>query len=77
MLDDESVQDITLTINKSDGTPNMAYTLKGAQFISESSSLSVGDNQSVDLVFEAEIGGINNLTNGIFVSGANSSLVFG
>lgn len=77
MLDDESVQDITLTINKPDGTPNMAYTLKGAQFISESSSLSVGDNQSVDLTFEAEIGGTNDVSRGIFCSGSSTSLVFG
>lgn len=76
MLDDESVHDITLTINKPDGTANMSYTLKGAQFLSESSSLGIGDNQSVDLVFEAEIGGVNDLSRGLFVSGSNTSAVF-
>lgn len=76
MLDDESVHDITLTINKPNGSSNMAYTLKGAQFISESSSLGLGDNQSVDLVFEAEIGGVNDLARGLFVSGSNTNTVF-
>jgi hypothetical protein len=76
MLDDESVHDITLTINKPNGSANMAYTLKGAQFVSEQSSLGIGDNQSIDLTFEAEIGGINNQSNGLFVSGSNVSAVF-
>lgn len=76
MLDDESVHEITLTIRKPDGTSNMAYTLKGAQFVSEQSSLGIGDNQTIDLVFEAEIGGVNDLTRGLFCSGANQSAVF-
>jgi len=76
MLDDETVNDITLTILKPNGSANMAYTLKGAQFISESSSLGLGDNQSIDLTFEAEIGGVNDLTRGIFCSGSNQLPVF-
>ena len=75
MLDDESTNDVTITIKKPDGTSNISYTLVGAQFVSESSSLSIGDNQSIDLTFEAEIGGLGD-TRGIFMSGANTSPVF-
>lgn len=76
MLDDETVNDITLTILKPNGSANMAYTLKGAQFVSEQSSLGIGDNQSIDLTFEAEIGGINDQSRGLFCSGSNQLSVF-
>jgi hypothetical protein len=71
MLDDESTHDITLTIRNTNGTPNISYTLKGAQFDSSSSSLSIGDNQSCDLVFSADVGGVGDQSRGVFMSGQN------
>lgn len=51
-------------------TPMLKYTLKGATLDSQSLSSSIGSNKSVDLKFTAQIGGVNDQTKGLFVSGA-------
>jgi len=57
-------------------TDRMIYTLKGCKLDSESFSLSVGSNKSVDLTFSTQIGGVNDSGNGVFVSGANNDEPF-
>ena len=62
----------TLTLNDSNATapvPKMRYTIKGAILRSETYSESIGDNQSVDLVYTVQVGGANDTTNGVFMSG--------
>ncbi len=62
----------TLTLNDSNATapvPKMRYTIKGAILQSETYSESIGDNQSVDLVYTVQVGGANDTTNGVFMSG--------
>ncbi len=62
----------TLTLNDSNATtpvPKMQYTIKGAILQSETYSESIGDNQSVDLVYTVQVGGANDTTNGVFMSG--------
>ena len=62
----------TLTLNDSNATApvaKMRYTIKGAILQSETYSESIGDNQSVDLVYTVQVGGANDTTNGVFMSG--------
>ena len=47
----------------------MRFDFKGAQLDSQSMSSSIGDNKSVDLSFSAQIGGPQDATNGVFISG--------
>jgi len=76
-LYDNTKHDIVLSLNKnvaggsSVGTNNgqLAYVIKNATLDSESFSSSIGDNKSVDLSFSATIGGPQDTTNGLFISG--------
>ena len=76
MLDDTTENDITVTINQPDGSAGVKYVLRGAKFDSESSSLDIGSNKTVDLQFSAQIGGPATLSRGIFMSGSHSGSVF-
>ena len=55
----------TIDCNGQDTEKGLKYTLKGAKLISQSVSSSIGDNKSVDLSFESQIGGPSDTTNGI------------
>ena len=57
------------------GTDNgqLAYIIKNATLDSESFSSSIGDNKSVDLSFTATVGGPQDTTNGLFISGTQIS----
>jgi hypothetical protein len=77
LLNDPARKDITLTLKGPDGSTNrMIWILKGCTLDSESFSSSIGSNKSVDLSFSTQIGGPNDITNGIFVSGANQTPSF-
>jgi hypothetical protein len=72
-----STQTITLSLKGPDSSTNrIIYTLRGCTLDSESFTSAIGSNKSVDLTFSTQIGGPNDLTNGIFVSGANSTVAF-
>jgi hypothetical protein len=76
-LNNNTATDITLTIKKpGENTVAMVYVMKKARLDSESFSSSIGSNKSVDLTFSTQIGGPNDITNGIFVSGIGSGSVF-
>ena len=72
MLDDNSKRDITLNIKKPGvtGVNAMVFSFKGSQLQSESFSSSIGANKTVDLVFQTQVGGPSDLTNGIYLSGS-------
>jgi len=77
VLNDEQRRDITLTLKGPNGASNrMVWTLKGCKLDSESFSSSIGSNKSVELAFSTQIGGPNDIANGIFVSGANGIVPF-
>ena len=66
-------RDISITMYgpcEAGSAPLLKYTLKGATLDSQSLSSSIGSNKSVDLKFTAQIGGANDTTKGLFVSGA-------
>lgn len=75
-LDDTTEHTVTTTINQPDGTPACKFTLKGARFNSQASSLDIGGNKTVDLQFTAQIGSINDTARGLFMSGAYDGSVF-
>ena len=72
-----SQQNVTLSLKGPDGASNrIIYVLRGCTLDSESFTSAIGSNKSVDLTFSTQIGGPNDLVNGIFVSGANSNVAF-
>jgi hypothetical protein len=69
--------DLTLTINKAGtATPAVSYVIKNARLDSESFTSSIGSNKTADFTFSTQIGGPNDIINGIFVSGIGSGSVF-
>ena len=66
---DPSCQDcVTLDENLA-----MTYVLKGVELDSESFSSSIGDNKTVELSFSTQIGGPDDLSNGLFISGKEAN----
>ena len=55
------------------GNIAMIYKIKGARLEGESFSSSIGDNKSVDLTFTAQVGGPEDLNNGLFISGSRNA----
>ena len=54
----------------------MVYQFKGGKLITESFSSTIGDNASVSATFEAQIGGVNDTSKGIFISGSYPTSAF-
>jgi len=70
-----SKKTFTVTLNQcadvgSSITAKLVYQIKGAILNSESFSTDIGGNQTVDLTYNVQIGGANDTTNGIFMSGS-------
>ena len=53
------------------GEEQIRYLLKNVTLDSESYSSSIGDNKTVDLTFSATVGGPEDTTNGLFISGTS------
>lgn len=51
------------------GSTQLRFNLKNVSLDSESYSSSIGDNKTVDLTFSATVGGPEDTTNGLFISG--------
>ena len=66
-----------VTLKDKDGIPALRWMLSGAKVDSESFSSSIGSNQSVDITLSAQVGGINDGSNGLFLSGANQTAAYG
>ena len=68
-------KNFTVTLNKCADvgesiTPKLVYNVRGAILSSENFSTDIGGNQTVDLTYSVQIGGANDTTNGIFMSGS-------
>ena len=74
LLFNEEQHDLTFTMREPDpqgtGNATLIYKVKGARLEGESFSSSIGDNKSVDLTFTAQLGGPEDKTNGLFISGS-------
>ena len=51
----------------------LQFKLRGARLESENFTSTIGDNKSVELTFVTQIGGIDDLANGFFISGKEAS----
>jgi hypothetical protein len=75
IMDNADEFDVTLTLKETDGTSQaMKYELKGCKIDSESFSSSIGSNKTVDLTFSTQIGGVNDTTNGVFLTATGAAL---
>ena len=75
IIDDETEKDVTLTLKNDGGTDAVIYTLKGCSLDSESISSSIGSNKTVDITFSTSVGGPNDTSNGVFMSGISVTAV--
>ena len=70
------VQNASVTLKNKSGTDVVTYTLKGLKIDSESMSSSIGSNKTVDLTFSTQVGGIDESSVGLFMSGKNTDPAF-
>jgi hypothetical protein len=70
------VQEATITVNDNAGDKAIEYKMKGLKIDSQSFSSSIGSNKTVDITFSTQIGGPNDESNGVFMSGAGFNPVF-
>ncbi len=68
---EEAENDITITMKSPDGGTGMKWGFKGALVDSESWSSSIGSNKAVDITFSTQIGGPEDIDDGVFLSGSN------
>jgi hypothetical protein len=60
----------SIQLNDYNGSGKVRYGISGALFSSETYSENIGDNQTVDLTFNVQLGGANDTENGVFMSGS-------
>tara|TARA_R100001443_G_scaffold8455_6_gene17803 strand:+ start:336 stop:1511 length:1176 start_codon:yes stop_codon:yes gene_type:complete len=73
---ESGAQTISINMKDSNGNTAIRYHLKEAKLDSESFSSSIGANKSVDLTFSAQVGGPEDQTAGLFMSGYNGNKIF-
>ena len=73
---ESGAQTISVTMKDSNSNTAIRYHLKEAKLDSESFSSSIGANKSVDLTFSAQVGGPEDQTAGLFMSGINGNKIF-
>ena len=73
VIADEVEKTITLKLLKeAGGATGVLYTLLGCSLDSESISSSIGSNKTVDLTFSTSVGGPNDSSHGVFMSGSSA-----
>lgn len=73
----QDTKEFTITLNKcadigAAPTAAIAYNFRGAILTSENHTQDIGGNEMVDLTYSIQIGGSNDTSNGIFMSGSYS-----
>jgi len=63
-------QTLSITLKNSSSANKIIYEIRGALLSSETYSENLGDNQTVDLTYSVQIGGANDTTAGLFMSGS-------
>ena len=66
-------QNFSIFLRDSASNRKIGYTIKGAILQSETYSENIGDNQTVDLTYTVQVGGANDTTAGLFMSGSYAS----
>ena len=62
--------DLSIVLKDSNSVNKIRYEIKSAILQSETYSENLGDNQTVDLTYSVQIGGANDTTAGLFMSGS-------
>ena len=73
---EESERNVSITLKTSDNKTGMVWDFKGALVESESWSSSIGANKTVDLTFTAQIGGPEDIADGVFLSGVSHQEIY-
>ena len=68
------VQEASIMIKDTAGADAIQYKMKGLKVDSQSFSSSIGSNKTVDITFSTQIGGPNDVLNGVFMSGINGHI---
>jgi len=76
IIDRDDTKEVKLTMKDTNGVPQLVYTMKGCKVESQSFSSSIGSDKTVDMTFTTQIGGPQDTTNGIFVSGSTVKPIF-
>jgi len=63
-------QTLSITLKNSSSANKIVYEIRGALLSSETYSENLGDNQTVDLTYSVQLGGANDTTAGLFMSGS-------
>jgi hypothetical protein len=63
--------------NMKTGEPAMRFGFKGCRLESENFSATIGDNKTVDLTFTVQVGGADDPSNGVFISGYEAKKAHG
>ena len=66
-------QNLNVLLRDCNGTNKVQFAISGAILQSETYSQNLGDNQTVDLTYTVQIGGANDIENGLFMSGSYTS----
>ena len=69
-------RDVSITLKDANENTALLWDFKGALVESESWSSSIGANKSVDITFTAQIGGPEDVADGVFLSGINGDPAF-
>ena len=69
-------RDVSITLKDADDNTALLWDFKGSLVESESWSSSIGANKSVDITFTAQIGGPEDVADGVFLSGINGDPAF-
>jgi hypothetical protein len=64
---------ISLTVKGSDGKTKHQYTMQKAVMDSQGFSQGLDDNESIELTFSTQVGGVNQTDQGFFYSGINAN----
>lgn len=67
---------LQILMKNTQGSPKIAFQIKGAQLVSENFSSAIGSNKTVDINFTAQVGGPTDTNAGLFISGATTALPF-
>jgi len=70
ILSTPTKQDFSIILRDSSSNRKIGYTIKSAILQSETYSENLGDNQTVDLSYTVQIGGANDTSAGLFMSGS-------
>jgi len=73
---EEPERDVQIMLKTPGGATGVIWDFKQALVDSESFSSSIGSNKTVDLTFSAQVGGPEDITAGVFLSGVGTGATF-